>query len=204
MTKFDWIQVQNSSLYDTFVEIASSFNVSRYPVVILRKSDSSYVKLTETDMWWDLNLNSLNKRKYHKKGRWQLSNSKAGTTNFFYLTHLKISYIFAFFIKKTALNSSKWLFYANKKISYFEKISDKNWIEVQNNSLVATFTEVSNKFDIYGNKPEVVLKRGKIFFKLIEGEAWSGQAANNLSNFKNMGRWILPTESKKSLTQKYY
>lgn len=78
MTETDWIEVQNSDLYDTFVEISSSFDLNLNPVVILRKSDGWYIKLAEGDMWWDLDFKRFNNSKFHKPGRWELNEPKAG------------------------------------------------------------------------------------------------------------------------------
>ena len=92
MTKTEWIEVQNSNLFDTFVEISSNFNDSLNPSVILRKSDSWYVKLTQGDMWWAPDLNSFNNPNYHKHGRWQLSEPKAGKTKKLNFQILQIFY----------------------------------------------------------------------------------------------------------------
>lgn len=81
MTDTDWIEVQNSSLFDTFVEISSSLDESiesRPPVVILRNSDSSYVKLAEEDL--SFGDTADNCTTLINSGSWELNEPKAGKT----------------------------------------------------------------------------------------------------------------------------
>lgn len=106
----------------------------------------------------------------------------------FVTSHLSYLTLISFYIS-TALNSSKWLCDENKNW-YFQKISDSDWIEIQNNTLLAKYTETSNEFD-NNKKPKVVLKRRDRFVKLVEGETYWGETYNNINEFLINGHWQL-------------
>lgn len=98
------------------------------------------------------------------------------------------------------MNSSKWL-YDNDSNSYFQKISDSDWIEINKNNIVAKFVETSNTFDSNSyNKPEVILNRGdnNHYVKLVEGKVYWGKKVDQISNILASGRWQIPDQSKES------
>lgn len=87
-----------------------------------------------------------------------------------------------------ALNSSKWVF--DWWDAYFEKISDSDWIEMENGRLIAKYSEISNLFDKRNdNKPEVILKNPLKYVKLVEGNSWRGSTLGSITNFIASGMW---------------
>lgn len=78
MTETDWIEVDKSSLNDTFVEISSILDEILRPIVVLKRSDSSYVKLTDENIF--LSMTADNFTILLANGSWEINEPKAGKT----------------------------------------------------------------------------------------------------------------------------
>lgn len=79
----------------------------------------------------------------------------------------------------------------NENTQFLMKVTDTDWVEVKNSDLSDTFVEVSSSFD---SSQVVILKKDRLFLKLVEGELWSGLAADNFTDLINIGHWQLPKQ----------
>ena len=97
-------------------------------------------------------------------------------------------YFFIYVLYKVEI-STKWLFEKYWNIAYFEKISERDWVQFNRKQLFGKFVEVSVSLDSDENLVVVLKRSDGLHVKLADGNSWWGWSANTLNHDYLNGTW---------------